>query len=49
MDESLCNPFQKDGKMGIDPLIGLVPVLGDVVSLFVSLAFVCRAAPALNR
>jgi hypothetical protein len=36
-------------RIGLDPLIGLLPLVGDVGSAMVSLGFVARAAPVLSR
>lgn len=36
-------------RVGIDPIIGFLPVVGDMASAAVSLAFVSRAAPTLSR
>ena len=35
--------------VGLDPLVGLLPVLGDGASALISLALVARAAPDLNK
>lgn len=49
MDESLCVPWNKDAKMGIDPIIGFIPVVGDFVSAFTSAFFVFKASSVLSR
>ena len=46
MDESvtICGR-----KIGLDPVVGLLPVVGDCASAAVSLVLVARAAPDLSR
>jgi len=46
MDESvtICGRH-----VGLDPIVGLLPFVGDFASAFVSLVLVARAAPELNR
>jgi hypothetical protein len=36
-------------RVGLDPLVGLIPVLGDCASAVVSLVLVARAAPVLSK
>jgi hypothetical protein len=41
-------PFT-DRKVGIDPIIGIIPFFGDFGSAVVSLSFIARASPVLSR
>lgn len=42
--------FKLGGRQfGLDPIVGLVPFVGDFASSLVSLAFVARAAPVLSK
>jgi len=36
-------------RTGLDPIIGLLPIVGDFASAIVSLTLVARAAPVLNK
>ena len=50
MDNSIPLPFTKGKhRIGLDPIIGIIPLVGDFGSALVSLAFVARAAPTLSR
>ena len=49
MDDAFKVPCTKDRRVGVDPIIGLIPGLGDVASALVSLVFILRAAPLLRK
>jgi hypothetical protein len=50
MDNSIPLPFSKGKRrIGLDPILGMIPLIGDFGSAVVSLAFVARAAPSLSR
>lgn len=48
MDDLITIPGTEK-RVGIDPIIGFIPVVGDMASAAVSLVFVSRAAPTLSR
>ena len=49
MDDAFRLPFFKDRRVGLDPIIGLVPFVGDFGSSLVSLFIVARASPVLSK
>ncbi|GKZ00237.1 hypothetical protein MPSEU_000976600 [Mayamaea pseudoterrestris] len=50
MDSSIPLPFSNGKRrIGLDPILGLIPLVGDFGSAFISLGFVARAAPTLSR
>lgn len=49
MDDAFKVPCTKDRRVGLDPIIGLVPGLGDMASACVSLVFILRASPLLRK
>jgi hypothetical protein len=48
MDESIKLPCCKQ-RIGLDPILGVIPFIGDFGSALVSLTFVMKAAPVLSR
>lgn len=48
MDDSFALPCCRR-RVGLDPVIGLLPFVGDFASAVISLAFVARAAPVLSK
>jgi hypothetical protein len=49
MDDAIPLPCFKDRRVGLDPIMGIIPFVGDFGSAVVSLVMVARASPVLSR